>query len=148
VKTPGLVVLAVILGVPAPGQWIDYSTPGIPRTKDGKPILTARVPHMSDGRPDLSGVWHGESAPSDVPQGTNGDSLPKYFLDIARDLAPADVPFQTWAAALYEERKANFGKDDPISHCLPLGVPRSDADSVPTKIIQTRNNVSSDLTLA
>jgi len=142
VKHAGLMVLAVILGVPTTAQWINYPTPGIPRTKDGKPILTARVPHMPDGRPDLSGVWHGESAPSDVPQGTNGDALPKYFLDITRDLAPADVPFQSWAADLYEERKANFGKDDPISRCLPLGVPRSDADGVPMKILQTRNLVA------
>lgn len=140
-NSAGLMVLAVILGVPATGQWINYPTPGIPRTKDGKPVLTARVPHTPEGKPDLSGVWHGESAPSDAPQGTNGDALPKYFLDITRDLAPADVPFQPWAADLYQERKANSGKDDPISRCLPLGVPRTDADGVPMKIVQTRNLV-------
>jgi len=135
-------VSAITLGFPATGQWINYRTPGIPRTKDGKPNLAARVPRMPDGRPDLSGVWHGESEASDAPQGTDGDALPKYFLDITRDLAPADVPFQPWAADLYQERKANFGKDDPISRCLPLGVPRSDADGVPMKIIQTHSLVA------
>ncbi len=123
------------------GQWVKYPSPGIPRTKDGKPNLSARVPRMPDGKPDLSGVWHGESAAGDA-QGTNGDALPKYFLDITRDLDPADVPFQQWAADLYQQRTANFDKDDPISRCLPLGVPRSDADGVPMKILQTRNLVA------
>lgn len=139
---PGLVAIAVMLGVPLTGQWVNYPTQGIPRTRDGKPNLTARVPRMTDGKPDLTGVWHGESAAGEAPQGTNGDALPKYFLDITRDLDPADVPFQPWAADLYEQRKANFGKDDPISRCLPLGVPRSDADGVPMKIIQTRDLIT------
>ncbi len=115
----GVIVLAAMLGFPAAGQWINYPTEGIPRAKNGKPILTARVPHMPNGKPDLSGVWHGQSASGEAPQGTDGDALPKYFLDITRDVPPADVPFQPWAAELYQQRKENFGKDDPISRCLP-----------------------------
>jgi hypothetical protein len=141
-NSASIIALGTILGTTAAAQWMNYPTPGVPRTKDGKANLTARALRMPDGRPDLSGVWHGESAASDAPQGTNGDALPKYFLDITRDLAPAEVPFQPWAADLYEQRKANFGKDDPISRCLPLGVPRSDADGVPMKIIQTRDLVA------
>src|SRR5438874_1368570 len=141
-KKTRLMVSALMLTVAATGQWINHRTAGIPRAKDGKPNLTARAPRSKDGRPDLSGIWHGESATSDAPEGTNGDALPKYFLDITRDLPPGDVPFQPWAADLYEERKASFGKDDPISRCLPLGVPRSDADGVPMKIVQTRNLVA------
>src|SRR5690242_5736806 len=137
-----LAILTVIVALPAIAQWVNYPAPGIPRTKDGKPNLKARAPRMPDGRPDLSGVWNGESATAESPQGTNGEDLPKYFLDITRDLAPGDVPFQPWAAAIYQERQANFAKDDPISRCLPLGVPRSDADAVPKKIIQTHSLVA------
>jgi len=140
---PGaLIALGAMLAVSAAGQWTNYPTPGIPRTKDGKPNLKARAPRTPDGKPDLSGVWQGESASGDAPQGTNGDALPKYFLDITRDMAPADVPFQPWAAKLYERRKAYFQKDDPISRCLPLGVPRTDADGVPMKIVQTQSLVA------
>src|SRR5579871_1871279 len=38
-------------------QWLNFPTPGIPRTRDGKPDLSARAPKAADGKPDLSGVW-------------------------------------------------------------------------------------------
>ena len=38
-------------------QWLNYKTPGIPRTADGKPRLDAPAPQSVDGHPDLSGVW-------------------------------------------------------------------------------------------
>jgi len=43
-------------------QWLNQRTPGIPRTADGKPNLSARAPRASDGHPDLSGLWQTESA--------------------------------------------------------------------------------------
>jgi hypothetical protein len=44
-------------------QWLDWPTPGIPRTADGKPNLTARAPRTHDGRPDFSGIWQAEPNP-------------------------------------------------------------------------------------
>jgi len=38
-------------------QWIKLPLPGTPRTKDGKPNLTAPAPHAADGHPDLTGIW-------------------------------------------------------------------------------------------
>ena len=43
-------------------QWAIYRDPATPRTKAGKPNLSAPAPHMN-GRPDLSGIWQAESAP-------------------------------------------------------------------------------------
>ena len=37
-------------------QWLDFRTPGIPRTADGKPNLAAPAPKTLDGKPDLSGI--------------------------------------------------------------------------------------------
>ena len=54
VVTVGLVAVAVETGS---AQWINYPDPGIPRTADGKPNLTAPAPRFPDGRIDLSGVW-------------------------------------------------------------------------------------------
>jgi NAD(P)-dependent dehydrogenase (short-subunit alcohol dehydrogenase family) len=42
------------------GQWLNFRTPGIPRTIDGKPNLTAPTPRTPDGKPDLSGLWRPE----------------------------------------------------------------------------------------
>ena len=41
----------------APGQWLNYPTPGTPRGADGKPNLSAKTPRAANGKPDLSGVW-------------------------------------------------------------------------------------------
>src|ERR1700686_1533413 len=55
--------------VPVSAQWLHYPTPGMPRTPDGKPNLSAPVPKTRDGKPDLSGIW---TAPED-----------KYLRDLA-----------------------------------------------------------------
>jgi hypothetical protein len=41
-------------------QWLDYPTPNVPKTPDGKPNLSAPTPRTSDGKPDLSGLWEME----------------------------------------------------------------------------------------
>jgi hypothetical protein len=106
----------------ANGQWLKYPTKGAPRTKDGKPDMSAPLPRTKDGKPDLTGIWE--------PNGL------KYLINIAVDLKPEDVPFQPWAAALYKERRENHGKDDPNNQCLPSGIPEKDAVTSPFKIMQ------------
>ncbi len=98
------------LCLPLPAQWLDYKTPGIPRTPDGKPNLSAPAPRMPDGKPDLSGVWEHLNARTTA-----------YYLD------KIDIPWQPWAKALFQERTANNQKDNPESQCLPRGVPKADA---------------------
>src|SRR6516164_4728336 len=56
-----LVVLTGFVSLVAQSQWLNYPTPGTPRTADGKPDLTAAAPHAPDGKPDLSGVWMHET---------------------------------------------------------------------------------------
>jgi len=60
-----VIFLFGILSWPASAQWLDYPTPGIPRTPDGKPNLAAPAPRTADGKPDLSGLWR-------VPEATSG----------------------------------------------------------------------------
>ena len=58
--------------VPVSAQWLHYPTPGIPRTPDGKPDLSAPAPKTPDGKPDLSGVW-------------TIRNVNKYFQDLGAD---------------------------------------------------------------
>src|SRR5580693_4100174 len=106
-KTLNILRAAALLAfasVSAPAQWLNYPAPGIPRTPDGKPNLSAPTPRTADGKPDLSGVWSGPGAGS-------------YDRNIARDLKPADI--QPWAETIYQQRVLNEGKDAPRANCLP-----------------------------
>ena len=47
----------LLLAAGAQAQWLEHKTPGIPRTPDGKPDLSAPAPRTADGKVDLSGLW-------------------------------------------------------------------------------------------
>src|SRR3954464_11561406 len=99
----GLLIIAS--AVPIPAQWLDYPTPALPRTPDGKPNLSAPAPRAPDGKPDLSGLWNRMS--------------PKYSRNIAADLKPGEV--LPWAEALVNERRENLGKGYMNTMCVPFG---------------------------
>ena len=104
-KAPLIAVILVALGAPLAAQWLNHPTPGIPRTRDGKPNLAAPAPRAPDGKPDLSGLWTKIS--------------PKYSRNVAADLKPDEI--QPWAQALVQERRENLGKDYMNVRCVPLG---------------------------
>ena len=103
-------------------QWPNHPTPGMPRTRDGKPDLTAPAPRSADGKPDLSGVWR-------VKQGS-------YLVYVTSDLKPEEI--RPWAAALYQQRADNFRNDTDGINCLPPG-PKAGISGLafPMKIVQT-----------
>jgi len=103
---------------PLSAQWLHYPTPGIPRTPDGKPNMSAPAPKTRDGKPDLSGIW---MAAED-----------KYFRDLA-----TDVPMLPWAEALYKERKGDLQKGHPSERCLGHGVTDYDTLATNRRIIKT-----------
>jgi hypothetical protein len=103
----------------ASAQWINYPTPGIPRTANGKPNLSAPAPKMADGKPDFSGVWEHQNARTTA-----------YYLD------GIDIPWQPWAKKLFDQNTADNQFNNPESRCLPRGVPKADAFDV-HKIVQT-----------
>ncbi len=119
------IAAAALVVLPLGAQWKNLPSKGVPRTSDGKVNLSAPAPQSSDGHPDLSGIWE--------------PSANKYLRDIAVDLKPAEVPFQPWAKALYQQRlDGSHSKEDPDANCLPQGVPKIDAAPAPWKIVQTR----------
>jgi hypothetical protein len=108
------------LAMPLAAQWLNYPTQGTPRTKDGKPNLSAPAPRTLDGKPDFSGVW-------EVPSH-------KFLENLADGIQVSMLP---WAEKLYKERQDNQGKDRPSGRCLPHSVTDFDAHFTPKKVIQT-----------
>src|SRR6185503_17896762 len=98
-------VVTVALSAPLAAQWLTQPTPGLPRTADGKPNLSAPAPRTADGKPDLSGLWNRLS--------------PKYARNIAADLKPDDL--QPATAAALQKNLENLGLGFPNVRCLPLG---------------------------
>jgi len=147
VRNRNIWILIALVAAPAfaRAQWLDHPTPGIPRTLDGKPNLSARTPRAADGRPDLSGLWQTESAPPEllarlIPGGANGsgeDAPSQYFLNILADFKPEEALLLPAAAALLRQRARSFTKESPLSHCLPHGLPLVETAPAPYKIIQT-----------
>src|SRR2546426_1631775 len=95
-----------LLPVSLCAQWLAFRTPGIPRTADGKPNLTAPAPRTPDGKPDFSGLWQPEVNP--------------YRFDLIQDLKD-EVIFRPAAEALFMKRVVDFRHDDPVTNCLPAG---------------------------
>jgi hypothetical protein len=110
-----LTVLVLTIGTsPAGAQWLDRVTPGVPRTPDGTPNLTAPAPRGPDGKPDLTGVWEG-----DTPLGRP---------------APADL--QPPVLDLAARHQQDFYKGRPFYQCRPSG-PEAERFGGWKRIVQT-----------
>ena len=115
-------LLTLAACVPLAAQWIHYPTPGIPRTPDSKPNLSAPAPKTADGKPDLSGLW----------TRTNN---PNYFFDLTTKAEEA--PMLPPAAALYKQRLAALQKGHPSERCVGHGPTDYATLGQPRRIIQT-----------
>jgi hypothetical protein len=116
-----IITLLFCLGTASPlaAQWLNYPTPGLPRTPDGKPDLAAKTPRTGDGKPDLSGIWR-----------MNGLG---YSFNIFGNQSVEMLP---WAQEVYARRASNFAKDSPDTNCLPPG-PRAGLFGMdPLKFVQ------------
>jgi hypothetical protein len=110
-----LAALILMVGtVSADAQWLDRKTPGIPRTPDGKPNLTAPAPRGPDGKPDLTGVWNGP-APAPRPDPANA---------------------QQWVNDLARRRQQDYFKERPYYQCRPSG-PEAERFAGWKRILQT-----------
>ena len=142
-----LLVLCVLFTPSAFAQWLNYSVPGTPRTRDGKPNLTAPAPRALNGKPDLSGVWHvpptgmkemkrlfGEHADAtDVP-GMELDTISKYAINIFQDLKPEEWPVRPEAVEIQRRRT---GARLPIDALFAARHSALGFAFQPTKIVQS-----------
>lgn len=140
--------LLLLLAAGGQAQWLNYKTPGVPRTKDGKPNLSAPAPRAPDGKPDLTGVWmhetttveevrrlFGTAKDNDIklgPPGMEVGTQHKYAFNILLDFKPGELPLRPEAAEAVRRK----GRD-PLSVCTSvLGIPVAGLLSEPIKIVQ------------
>ena len=114
-RTVSLLAVILITATSATAQWINYPTPGIPRTANGNPNLSAPAPKTAEGKPDLSGIWNLTTTAGGISQ-----------------LKPSEI--KPWALKVSKEREEALGRGNPGVNCLPTG-PRPPAG--PAKIVQT-----------
>jgi hypothetical protein len=140
-------LLFALLTTVAPAQWLNYPTPGMPRTRDGKPNLAAPPPRAVDGKPDLSGVWHVQPTPRAEMKRIFGEGIgvvevpgmeigtqSKYAFNILLDFKPEDTPLRSEAAEILRRRPQGSNAAD---RCLPIGIPATGLVSEPNKIVQS-----------
>jgi hypothetical protein len=147
-----LVILIAFLSAGAGAQWLNFPTPGTPRTADGKPNLSAPMPRALDGKPDLSGVWmhetttvaevrrlFGNNFDDAIALGTPGMEIGtqhKYAFDILLDYKPEEAMLRPEAAEIFRRSAA---ARDPANVCTGLfGFPLAGLLSEPIKIVQAR----------
>jgi hypothetical protein len=125
-----------LLAAPLSAQWLNYPTAGAPRLANGQPNFSAPAPRGADGKPDFSGLWENDGPPLSDDSFLNGvgASAPE-FGDIAARLKDP-IPYRPWSRELRTVRGAENGKDNPSSHCLPLGMVAAISHPYPHKILQ------------
>jgi hypothetical protein len=129
-RLAGVIALTGLVA-PTYAQWV-HPDPHAPRTRDGKPILTAPAPRL-DGKPDLSGVWQAARPTPNATTSYTGGVDPNVLrmqidqLDVADihrnvflGIKRGDEPLTAAAKAVLSERQ---NQQPPQVRCLPEGVP-------------------------
>lgn len=146
-----LLILFGLLTTGVNAQWLNFPTPGTPRTPDGKPNLSAATPHTADGKPDLSGVWmHDATTVAEVkrifgnafdaeielaPPGMEIGTQYKYAFNIFADLKPGETLLRP--EAMEAVRRQQAARRSGASVCgASIGIPLAGLLSEPIKIVQ------------
>lgn len=139
------------LSTGAYAQWLDFPTPGIPRTRDGKPNLSAPAPRTAEGKPDLSGVWmheitsaaemrrlYGAVVDEEIAVQVPGMEIGtqhKYSRNLLLDFKPEESPLRPEAAAIMRQRAGSRVTQNPCGRFA--GFPLAGLLSEPIKIVQS-----------
>jgi len=109
---------------------------------------SARIPRMSDGKPNMTGLWQAMSSADWDIEAHSAMAGPFYQLGAIGAEPPGqgiveggEIPYKP---AALEQKKKNFAnrlKDDPEIKCYMPGVPRAAYLPYPFEIIQSQKDI-------
>lgn len=127
------------------------------------PVAAQDIPRLSDGRPDLNGIWqvlseanydlepHMARHSMQVREGPLGPvpDVPLLRLgavgavpgSLGAIVGGGTIPYTAEARALRDENAANWVDRDPEVKCYLPGVPRATYIPMPFRIVQSENDV-------
>jgi hypothetical protein len=138
-RLPLAVVLLCMGPAPAPAQWIDYKTPGVPRQADGSPDMGAETPRTPEGKPDFSGMWFANVPSRDYCRTADciqEERMAGEQINIGRKLE-GGLPYTEWSKEQMKIRGRDGGRYDPHTYCKPPNFPRAWTLPQYIKIVQT-----------
>jgi hypothetical protein len=94
------IIILLLASSQLSAQWLNLTTPGLPRTADGELDINAPAPKSGDGHLDFSGLWS--------PVGASGSLYDSENI-------------QEWARQEMIENENSFYANDPRFACLPSG---------------------------
>jgi len=140
---PLMLVLAATL---LSGQWINEPARGVPRTRNGKPDLSAPAPR-TNGKPDFTGLWQTDTAaPGEIDKlipflkqylvpGDDPTTFSKYLFNVMADYAQDDIKLSPEAQKAWGVNRSESEMLGP--RCLPNSLPLVELFPVPRRIVQT-----------
>ena len=134
-----LVLVLVAAPTTALAQWLDYPTAGIPRTASGEPDLRAPTPRTGEGKPDFSGMWFANVAAKDYCKEADciqEERMAREQINLGINLE-GGLPYTEWSKQQMATRRANGGREDPHTYCMPPNFPRAWTLPQYIKIVQT-----------
>jgi hypothetical protein len=98
---------------------------------------SAATPPLPSGRPDLSGVWRLRAT---TDPGLIGLPMGPEMFNIGASLANG-LPYRSWAEATVAAQRADGRANDPLSHCLPIGLVRAHTITFYREVVQLPDQV-------
>jgi len=143
-----IILLTIAISAPLAAQWLNHPDPRVPRTKDGKPNLTAPAPRLN-GKPDFTGLWQAERTPQSEFAAVLGNEFvglqidpqdfTKNVLNVFWGVKPGEEPLTAEGAAVFKRHQETPGQW-PHTQCLPASIP-GDMAVLSFKVLQTPQEI-------
>ena len=117
------------------GQWQRRPPSQVPLTASGEPDWNAPTPRAADGKPDLSGMWRAGGGTRGGPSAFSYPG-PTVWTPLGMWVG-VGLPMTDYGESVLKARMARDSRDNPRSHCLPMGFMQLHVLGGPARYLQT-----------